>query len=174
MPAHILVYCQQSAANVTAQALLAGLHDADLMTLAEGYGITDEEAVVKAAESYLRVEPGDAKTFTFFQLHYQAPERRQIQIERIASPAQIKEWVSDELEDLQDVQEKEESKIRRHLAQVKEIIYIELGWAQLENLGIVLSCEVAKHIAQVANGYIKDENGVWWQVESGICKRIWP
>jgi glutamate mutase epsilon subunit len=65
-------------------------------------------------------------------------------------------------------------KIRNHLAQVQEIADFELGYEQLQDMGLVFSLACARYIAERGHGYLKDQDNVWWEVLAGNWVRILP
>ena len=65
-------------------------------------------------------------------------------------------------------------RIRTHLAQVREIVDFELGYEQLQDMGLVFSLACAHYIATRGSGYLKDQDDRWWEVQEGNWVRIHP
>jgi len=164
MPAWIAVYCQKSVAHISPDQLLAEISKADLATLAEDYNVAEEQ--VKPARANLHIQAALQTKFDIYKLHYRTPEQRPVAIRRSAAPATVSEEVREALERLEGKQGTAADKLRGHLGQVTEVISVELGWSQLKDMGIVLAYEVARSVAQVGEGYIRDDDGAWSYVDA--------
>jgi hypothetical protein len=53
------------------------------------------------------------------------------------------------------------------LRATKEIVAVELGFSQLEDMGIVLAYEIARWLAQKGDGLVVDDDDCWMMVEGG-------
>jgi hypothetical protein len=58
--------------------------------------------------------------------------------------------------------------MRSHLGQTVEVVGLQLGWPQLEEMGIVLASQVAEYLGHTGNGLIKDQNDDWWKVADRV------
>ncbi len=56
MPAWLTVYCVRSIGDLAADDIRTGIEDADYLTIAEGFGIEDEE-IDRQAVKQLRIHP---------------------------------------------------------------------------------------------------------------------
>jgi hypothetical protein len=152
MASWISVYCTASLDAVTAKKLAAGIRgkddDApagvDYLTLAEQYGVDD--TAVKAALGSLSI----TKWSGGFALAYGA--KLPVRIHRWTDRARV----ADELAELP-----------RKLAGVVEVVGIELAASQLRDFGVVVAYEVARYLAQKANGVTRDLGGVFGVVRRG-------
>ena len=148
--------------------LLAGVRDqdrdapagVDYWTLAEDYGI-DDTAVVDAALNLLRVQPNGEGLDC--ELRYQAEDD--------ARPVVVHVWdepgrVAEELEEAKDGRDPPAG-IMERLGKTKVIVGIELGFSQLEDMGVVLAYEVARWLAQRGDGLIVDDDNAWQSVRDG-------
>jgi hypothetical protein len=175
MAAWILLYCKRSLSEVTPEQVRAGIDEADWWTLAEGYGIEDE-AAVNAALKYLRIkelsrEAGKVR----WRLFYRPARLRQIDIERWTDPSLVAEEVQEERPSLARMRKPAAKIIREHLAAVQETVGIEMGWDQLEGMPVVLAYEVARWLAHVGKGLIKDHDDHWWGLtRGGAYKHLLP
>ncbi len=174
MSAWLSVYCRRSVTDIRRIDLLKALELADPYLAAEAYGIEDE-AVVDTALAQLRLEPTSADEFRIFELHYRPAPSRPVVIDRKASPSEVQMLVQEELsESLAAAEGLGAERIRGHLAGVQEIVDFELGFQQLEDMGMVFCVQLARWIAELGEGYVKDQNGIWWEVHAGTWRRLFP
>jgi hypothetical protein len=47
-------------------------------------------------------------------------------------------------------------------------VAVELGWTQIEDMGVVLASLLAEFMAGVADGLLVDPMDAWWAVEGGV------
>jgi hypothetical protein len=171
MAAWFTVYCSRSVDRVTVAELRAEIEGWDLPTAAEGYGIDDEDAVDRALAS-LMLEPLDGPAGVRFRLTYGSPKRRPILI-HVWSDAELVAEERDEAEEvLEQARGEGEGRIRTHLERVVEVVAVELGWTQLEDMGVVFAGMVSEHLAIVGDGLIRDPYDVWWAVERDCPTRL--
>jgi hypothetical protein len=165
----LTVYCRKPVAALTPAQLLAGIRDedrsapagVDYWTLAEHYDIEDE-AVVDAALDVLRVR-GAGATGLDCEVHYQPEDdRRPIVVHCWSEP----ERVAEELAEAEEGRSPPPAALER-LQASKEIVGIELGFSQLEDMGIVLAYEIARWLAQKGDGLVVDDDDQWLAVEGG-------
>ncbi len=167
MAAWLTVYCTRSVSHVTARDLLTAIEDIeDIYTLAEGFGIEDEE-VVKRALTQLRIEPVSEPEGVKFCLRYRPAAFRPVLIHWSAAPEFVRGVVEETRELLEEATGKGVKRVRAHLERVIEVVSLELGWSQLEDMGIVLAGQVAEHLATIGAGLIKDQNDDWWAMKKG-------
>lgn len=166
----LTVYCRKPVSALAPKQLLAGLRDedreapagADYWTLAEHFGI-DDEAVVDAALEGLRVRDANATGLGALELCYR-PEAgaRPIVVHCWTEP----ERVAEELEEAEEGRSPPTGVLPR-LRATKEVVGIELGFSQLEDMGIVLAYELARWLAQRGDGLVVDDDDCWMAVEGG-------
>jgi hypothetical protein len=169
MPAWFTVYCSRSVADVTAAEILSGIHGRDYHTAAEAYGIDDDEAVDRAFASLkldALAEP------VRFRLTYGPPDRRPIVIHLCADSEVVAEEREEAEELLDQARGEGKDRIRSHLARVVEVVAVELGWSQLEDMGVVLAGMVSEYLAIVGGGLIRDPEDVWWAIENHLPIRL--
>jgi hypothetical protein len=155
----ITVYCQKPLPELTPERLRAGITDedpeasagADYFTLAEGYGVDD--AQVRPALQALRVTDD-------LKLHF--GDARPVVVHRWTEP----DRVAEELAECHEVRAPPPS-IREPLGRTKEIVAIELGLTNLEDMGVVFAYEVARYVAQKGDGLIVDDDDRWRRVVRG-------
>jgi hypothetical protein len=166
MSARLTIYCTRAVDHITAVDLKAAIDEADLHTNAEVWGIEDE-AVVDDALSNLVIEavsePGRAR----FRLRYATAERRPILI-HVSSRSSADEM----LDELRDVRTKAFERVRQVLSETVQEVNVELGWQQLEDMGIVLASRIAETLAFAGRGLIRDQNDEWWAVEGGVPRLV--
>src|SRR5258708_877983 len=100
MAAWFTVYCSPSVGHVTASEILARGEGWDYHTVAEVYGIDDDETVNQAL-ALLNFEPVGGPGTVRFRLSYGPPSRRPVLIHVFADPESVEE-VRDEAEELLD------------------------------------------------------------------------
>jgi len=166
----LTVYCRRPVSALTPQQLLAGLRDqdreapagVDYWTLAEHFGIEDE-AVVDAALDVLRVRDASATGLDQLELSYRPDaDARPIVVHCWTEP----ERVAEELEEAQEGRSPPPEALPR-LRATKEIVGIELGFSQLEDMGIVLAYELARWLVQKGKGLVVDDDDCWMTVDGG-------
>ena len=58
---------------------------------------------------------------------------------------------------------------------MRETVGIELGWEQLDGMAVVLAYEVARWLAHVGKGLVKDHDDQWWGLtRGGAYKQLLP
>ena len=168
MAAWLTVYCTKSVDHVTANDLLALLHNLeDPYILAEGYGIEDEETAVDRAMKHLRIEPVSKEPGVKFSIRYKPRNARPVLFHLWAQPKRVQTERDEALEQFDDTKGRTVARIRKHLANCVEVVALELGWAQLEDMGIVLAGQIAEFLAVEGNGLIRDQNENWWSMKNG-------
>jgi hypothetical protein len=162
MSARLTVYCTRSVDHVTAADLKAAIDEADVHTDAEVWGIEDE-AVVDEALSHLIIEPVSQPEGARFRLRYAAGETRPILVHVSARSS-----ADEMLDELRDVRATGVERVRQVLNEAVQEVGLELGWQQLEDMGIVLASRLAETFASAGRGLTRDQNDEWWVVEDGI------
>jgi hypothetical protein len=133
----------------------------DYYTLAEDYGIEDEAAVEDALAA-LHVSH-EHESGLGCEVHYRPDDStRPIAVHAWTDVARVKEECSEAVE----VRSPPASVVER-LAQTQAVVGIELGFSQLEDMGVVLAYELARWIAQRGDGVIVDDDDRWMSVSQG-------
>jgi hypothetical protein len=174
MSAWLSVYCLESVVHITPSDLLEALDLPDPYLEAEVYGIEDE-AIVDASIALLRIEASTPDEFRNFELYYGNESSRPIVIDRKAAVAVVQELIAEEVaERLAHATGSGVQRIRAHLSQVCEIVDFELGYEQLQDMGLVFSLACARFVAETGHGFLKDQDGIWWEAREGMWTRIFP
>ena len=168
MAAWFTVYCTRSLAAVRADDILASINAADVWTVAEGFGIEDDDAI-EAACNALQIEPISDQPGLRFRLSYRPPEFRPV-IVHVWDEVQEELEEADEL--LEDASGAGLGRIRSHLGRVTEVVAVELGWSQMDDMGVVLASLVAEFLAGVADGLVVDPMDAWWAVDDGVPSQL--
>lgn len=170
MPYWITVYCRTPVSSLAPAELLAGilgrdssaLAGVDYWTLAEGFGIDDEE-VVDAALDVLRVRPERAKGLDPLEVCYRPElDARPIVVHCWSEP----ERVAEELAEAEENRSPSPEALPR-LRASREVVGLELGFSQLEDMGIVIAYELARWLAQKGDGIVVDDDDQWLAVDEG-------
>jgi hypothetical protein len=167
MAAWFTIYCTRSLDHVTPDGIRAAIDAADLRTLAESLGMEDEE-VVAGAPTRLRIEPGDGAGGVRCRLRYRDSLPRPLEVHVWTGDAEIDEMREEELERLDETDGEGLARIRSHLGRTVAVGAVQLGWSQLEDMGIVLAGVIAEHLAAVGDGLIRDPKDHWWAIEEGV------
>ena len=162
MASWVTVYCTRSVASVTAGDLVSLLNDLDLYTIAEGFGIEDEEEVVDHALAHLRIEPVSKSEGVKFAIRYKPGKVRPIHLHLWNEPTRVQTEREEALELLKQVKGRPAAGMRRRVAQCVEIVALELGLTQLEDVGLVLAVQIAEFLAGEGAGLLRDQNDDWW------------
>jgi hypothetical protein len=170
MAAWVTIYCKRSLAGAVPEQVRSCIDAADWHTLAEGYDVEDER-VVDAALAHFRIEElpraeGDLDC-EVYRVYYRPGGQRQIDVWRWTRPEQVAEQVAEELGELKGARRAGVKQVREHLARVKDVVSIELGWGQLGGMPVVLAYEIARHLAHAGHGWIKDHEDRWWALTRG-------
>jgi hypothetical protein len=171
MPAWFTIYCSRSVGNVSADDIRSGINGWDFHTAAVGYWIDGNDQIDCAVASR-NVEPVAGAGGVRFRLTYGPQVRRPILIHFFADPEVIAEERDEALELLGDARGKGKRRIRNHLDEVIEVVMVELGLSQLEDMGIVFADVVSEYLASVGGGLLRDPDDVWWTAEKGIPVRL--
>jgi hypothetical protein len=139
---------------------LAGV---DYQTLAEDYRV--DASLVAESLAELVVNPLREKAG--YEVTYDR-ERRPFFIRWWRDPSRVAE----ELEEIVERADRHPSKAIESVRASREVVGIELGASQLEDMGIVIAYEVARYIAQKCNGVILTNDGRWLCVEHGAFESL--
>ena len=60
----------------------------------------------------------------------------------------------------------------QRLAGTVAVAAVELGLAQLDDMGLVIASRIAEHLAEVGGGLIRDPSEAWWEVRKGVPKEL--
>lgn len=169
MPYWITVYCRTPVSSLTPTELLAGicgedpsaLAGVDYWTFAEGFGIEDEE-VVDAALDVLRVRPGRERGLECEVCYQPELDARPIVVHCWSEP----ERVAEEIHEAEENRSPPSAAIER-LRASREVVGLELGISQLEDMGIVIAYEIARWLAQKGDGLVADDDDQWFRIERG-------
>lgn len=164
MAAWFTVYCSRSVDQVTFAEILSEMKRGDFYTAAEVYGLVDEAAVDRALDS-LKLESGDGTGGVRFRLTYGQPERRPILVYIFSDREVIAEDQDEGVELLDKASGLGVERIRIHLDRIVEVVHVELGWSQLEDIVVVFAGMVSEYLAIVGEGLIRDPYDVWWAME---------
>jgi hypothetical protein len=152
--------------QITGAQLLDGIRDrdddapagVDYHTLAEDYDVDD--ALVAPALACLRVAPfGDLPVEV--AVHYQPDhDARPVAVHCYHSETRVRE----ELEETREIRSPP-AEVESTLTHCVEVVAIELGASQFETMGVVLSYEVARYLAQKGTGVFCDDENQWYAVD---------
>ena len=143
MAAWFTIYCTRSVSHVTATELTSALNAMDFYTLAEGFDIDDEDVVDKAL-SHLQVKPSGERE-SWFEVRYRAPNLRPLCVHLWTSPDRVREELTEAREEyLAGRKDRGASQVNSLLSKVIEVAAVELGIAQLEDMGLVIAGQVAE------------------------------
>lgn len=174
MAAWFTVYSPTPLRHVTCAGVAAVLTGPklDWYTLAEGFGIEDEGAVERAVAA-LTVVPAAGTTGEWFEIRYRPAKHRPLVVYRWTEPARVREELTEaEENDLAGRRERGASAVRKGLADVVEVVAVELGLAHLKGMGLVIAGQVAEHLAGVGAGLIRDPDDEWWTVRNRVPKLL--
>jgi hypothetical protein len=165
----LTVYCREPVSALAPSQLLAGIRDedrgapagVDYHTLAEHFGIEDE-AVVDAALERVRVSADGASGLGCEVRYRPEDDVRPIVVHCWTEP----ERVAEELEEAEEGRAPPPGALP-WLRATKEIVAVELGFSQLEDMGIVIAYEIARWLAQKGDGLVVDDDDCWMMVEGG-------
>ena len=161
MPAWISIYCKHPIGAVTPDQLKSGIRDNDYWTLAEQYNV--DEDLVDPALAALQVDADG----NGYQLHYRCRGERPLLIHVWDSPDRVKEEIEEAVECFENASAKNKTHIQNHLAEVQAVVGIEMGFSQLEDMGIVFAYKVARWLGQHRGGLIKDDDDNWSLIDDG-------
>jgi hypothetical protein len=159
------VYCRESLAGVTPEQLLRGVQEADLLTIAENDGVSDEVAE-SAVDNLSIVDLKPETPFTFYRLVYRKGDVRQVDITRCPDIEDVRQHVEEVLEDLEAEAHPLLARIRRHLEGVVDIVNASFGSAAGEAMAPILASEVTRWLAENRAGIIRAADDSWWQLGS--------
>ncbi len=154
MPAWITVYTPTAPDQTVQNKVWQYLSACDWWTIAEDFDIFEQD-VIDAASNQLAIAPNPKG----FEIRYQSPEKRQLLAHIWTTPERVEE----ELEEVAAPRH-----LQPQLRQTKAVIAIELGWSQLDDMGIVIAFQAARALAEICNGIIKDENDEWMHIKNGF------
>jgi hypothetical protein len=162
------VYCRKSVAQLDAQQLLDGLRDrdpeasagVDYALLAEVHELDEDDA--DEALEHLEVVTTGPRPLDVEIRYRSNPDARPIVVHLWDAP----ERVAEELEETLEGREPPEGALP-YLSACREVIGIELGFGQLEDMGIVFASELARYLAQKGDGVIVDDENQWFAVADG-------
>jgi hypothetical protein len=163
MASRFTVYCKRSVADVTPEELLAGTRIADLHTIAEGDGISDDDVILDAL-GQLRIENKDPSGFRFYRLCYRPDGQRQIDIDRWQIRGEVEAVIAEVLDDLAAKSHPAVARIQAHLRQTVDIVSASFGSSASEQMAPTLASEVTRWLAENYDGIIRAADHSWWEL----------
>ena len=169
MAAWFTVYCAQPVAALTAASLRAGIEHDDYHILAESFGIDDDDAVDRALRA-LRVTPAVRPADVRFRLRYGS--HRPLFVYITDNSVEVSTQREESLEQFDTPTGRVPPRIRKHLDSLVAVVSVEMGWSQLDDMGIVFGCLLAEHVAATCGGIIRDPHDAWWAMKRGRAVKI--
>ena len=167
MPAWLTVYCRKPLHAMDAERLSLGITHrdpeapagVDYPTLAEGYDIDEDDAAAALSALTVREDRGGLEVFY-------GPTR----------PLVLHRWtarerVVEEIAECREVRAPPAS-VGDRLDATAEVVGIEMGFSQLEDMGIVLAFEIARWLAQRGDGLIVDDEDHWYLADAGALQAV--
>ena len=155
MPAWVTIYCSNPIGDMPDDATFGKeIRNNDFWTLAEDYGI--DESLVDSALANFRLENDGSG----FNLHYGQHGDRPLTVHYWTNPNRVAEEGQEVVEQL-GADDDRSAKIKTHLQDAKAVVGIEMGFSQLEDMGIVLAYEIARWFGRNRGGMIKDDDDNW-------------
>jgi hypothetical protein len=105
-------------------------------------------------------------------LRYGPPDARPILVHVWAEPEDIADETRDHSAGLDRIAGVGADRIRARLAAVAEVVALELGWGQTEDMGSVFASLVAEMIAAAGDGVVRDHLDQWWGLEGRVLVRL--
>jgi hypothetical protein len=139
----------------------------DFYTIAEGFGIEDE-SVVDAALRALEIDGDDGS----FELRYRDASARPIQLQIVTEPELVREICKEAEERCDPEYETGRREVLAHLERVTEIAQFELGFSQLEDMGVVIAGQLVEWFARTGEGLVRDQNDDWWRMDDDGIPRV--
>jgi hypothetical protein len=172
MASWFTVYCTRSVSHVTAEDITAALDAVDFYTVSEGFGIEDE-AVVEQALSLLRVEPVADSPEIRFRIRYRPSQFRPLFVHLWTDVERVRQELTEvEAEYLSGRSGRGVNQVRKELSAVVEVVAVELGMGQLEDMGLVIAGQIAEYFAGLGTGPIRDTGDEWWAVKRGVPRLL--
>lgn len=161
MPAWVTIYCIDPVDTVRPDELLSGIGVSDYDTLAEQYELDERLVAPVLARLQIKVF-GDN-----LRLHYRIEGERQLEIHRWSDPCRIAEEIREVLEQLDGDGSSQAAEIRSHLSAVHGVVAVEMGFSQLEDMGVVFAYEVARWFTHNCRGLIRCHDDTWLRTDDG-------
>lgn len=160
MPSWVTAYCPETIDDLTPESL-ATLRENDFWSLAEDYGVDDEQ--VSPALKVFKIE----KSEDGFQLFYRPAGERQLAIRCWTSPDRVAEEISEVKELIGGLSQA----IADSIAATRAVVAVELGGSQMTDMGLVFAYEVARWLGSHKNALIKGVDDHWSRiVDSGFVR----
>lgn len=172
MAAWLKVFCTRPVRHVTDKDILTGFDFTDPYTLAETYGIEDENLVDQAL-AWLRITQA-AGASRCIGMWYLPPPSRPVLLHLGGDAQQIQQERDEALEGLEEVKGPGVAEVRRKLERTVDIAAFELAWGQTGSMGIVLAGQAAEYLARLGVGVIRDQNERWWRMEGDDPVLLYP
>ena len=168
MAYHMWIFCQEDATDLTPADLMGAMEDTDWWILAEYHGFSEE--LIDPSLDSLRIEADvDEKKL---HLLYRSREERQVRIDRLIAPGQVREEIREAIEGIADDQDGAAARVREHLRNVKCVVVLTMGISQLKDMGIAFASEIALYFADQRNGLMRDDDGKWYCSDDGAYKPL--
>ena len=175
----IRVVCRSSVADITPEALRAGIEER-LTHLAKVYG----EAGAEETTKLLTVEKGrepksktaDDSEFQVYQLRWKTDQAKAVRIERWIDDraeeevGELRDWLEDYMAQEEDDEGCEE--ISRALEGAEETVGLELKSTDTEGIGWAVLMAAAHFLAVKGEGIIRAEGEGWLAPEGGELRHV--
>lgn len=158
MPLRHTVYCLRSVAKVTPEGLLKRLKAPDYWTLAEDYGISEED--VEAARP-LELTSAQAGLFVRYQLSYGKAGKRPIDVERWETAAQHRSAADETIDNLAVADKARAKKIAGLLRRSVDSVSVTFG---IDPPAAMFAWEAVRYFAAEFDGIIHADDGEWLKI----------
>lgn len=173
MAAWVTVYCTRRVSQISTDELLEGIHGlgdpelagVDYWTLADDWDL--DEPLVAEARRHLHLDKASDAELDY-ELRFQAdPDARPLVLHAWTEPHRVAEEIREAIEE----REAPEA-LHGHLRRCVEVIGVELGWSQVNGMGMVLAYEIARYLAEEGEGLVGDDNGGWFLPRDGELEDV--
>ena len=167
MLAWILIYCPKSILDVSVEKLLEEIRLNDYESLVGDYHVKKD--LIAPAMEMLAIESRDAELWFWYK---EDRSQRPVIVQRWTEPDTVKEEVNTARQIVRDQGIKHEADILARLAKTTDIVGIEMGPEQLQDMGVVFAYEIARWFGENRHGLILGDDGSWSLVNDGAFSHV--
>lgn len=155
MPYSILVFNQKPISEIVPEVILSAVTESNYQTLCRQYAL--DPALIESATTHLRLIGPHIGKVPFFALAYGPAAKRPVLVHLVDLDRSLRA-------EMAQVWATAPRKLEASLREAKQVVRVDLGRAQLADMGFLLAYELARWAAVSGRGIVRGLDGRWYRL----------